>query len=187
MTKQRLYHSLRLLMLRGSRARANYLKEHNLLGGMGENCRWGPWFMPLYPELIKLHDNVCVHKKARFVPHDMVNVWLARVAPGTDFGHRERLGCIELMDNVYISMNVTIMPNVRIGSNCMISAGSTVNTDIPDNSIAAGNPAKVVGRFDMFLAMRRMTAKQNTPFRNQYLPPELAEKEWERFYAKRDK
>ncbi len=187
MTTERLYHSLRLLAIRSPKQRAEYLKRNRILGGIGENCQWGPWFMPLYPKLIRLHDNVVVHKKARLVPHDMINVFLHRCAPDADFGSGERLGCIEIMDNVYVSMNVTVMPNVRIGKNCIISAGSTVASDIPENSIAAGVPAKVVGNFDMFLAMRKMGAGQNKPFRNQYLSEERAAEEWEKFYQKRDR
>ena len=187
MEKTRLYHSLRLLMIRTSKGRANYLKKKDILGGIGENCYWGPWLLPLYPKLIKLHDNIVIHKTAKLVPHDMVNGFLALITPGADFGSRERLGCIELMDNVYISMDVTVMPKVRIGKNCMISAGSTVTSDIPDNTIAAGIPAKPIGRFDMFLAMRKMSAKQNVEFENQHIPDEVAAKEWEKFYHKRDK
>ena len=186
MTKERLYHSLRLLTIRSSTGRAAYLKKHDILGGIGENCHWGPWFMPLYPKMIKLHDNVSIHKKAKLVPHDVVNGFLRRCQPDADFGSVEKIGCIELMDNVYVSMNVTIMQNVRIGKNCIISAGSTVVSDIPENSIAAGIPAKPVGRFDMFLAMRKMSAKQNVKFVNQYLPDEIAAAEWEKFYQKRD-
>ena len=182
--RERLYHSFRLLL---SRNRTAYVRKHHLLGAMGQNCKWGPWHLPLYSELIKLHDNVTVHKRAVLVPHDMINVFLSRCAPDVDFGSPERLGCIELMDNVYVSMNVVIMPNVRVGKNCIISAGSTVATDIPENSIAAGIPAKPIGRFDMFLAMRKMQAKQNVKFKNQELPPEFAAAEWEKFYKKRDK
>lgn len=36
--------------------------------------------------------------------------------------------------------------NVSIGNHCVIAAHSFVNKDIPDNSIAAGNPAKIIGR-----------------------------------------
>ena len=187
MTTERLYHSIRLLAIRNPAMRAEYLKRNHILAGIGKDCHWGPWFLPLYPKLIKLHDNVVVHKKAKFVPHDMVNGLLRRSAPGVDLGPTETIGCIEVMDNVYIAMNVTVMPNVRIGKNCIISAGSTVASDIPDNSIAAGIPAKVVGRYDMFLAMRKMSAKQNKPFRNQYLPDALAEEAWQKFYQKRDR
>ena len=69
----------------------------------------------MYSELIKLHDNVRVHKKAVFMTHDMLNRFLSTCYPEKDFGHRERIGCIEVMDNVYIAIRVHIMPNVRIG------------------------------------------------------------------------
>ena len=185
MKKERLIHSLRMLTMRSVRKRTAYMKEHNILGQMGEECVWGPWLVPLYPELIKLHNNVRVHKTARIVTHDVVNDFLKKSRPDFDFGHQERLGCVELMDNVYIAMNVTIMPDVRIGKNCIITAGSVVTSDIPENSVASGNPAKVVGRFDMYMAFRRMSKGQHVPFKNQELPKELAEAQWEKFEKKR--
>lgn len=51
---------------------------------------------------------------------------------------------IHIMDDVWIAANVTIMKGVTIGSGAIISAGSVVINDIPDNCIAAGNPAKVI-------------------------------------------
>ena len=36
--------------------------------------------------------------------------------------------------------------NVSIGNHCVIGAHSFVNMDIPDNSIAAGTPAKIIGK-----------------------------------------
>ena len=185
MRKERLRHSLHLLFTRSIRKRTQYIKEHDILGAMGENCVWGPWLVPLYPKLIKLHDNVRVHKTATIVTHDVINGFLKTSKPDYDFGHEERLGCVELMDNVYIAMNVTIMPDVRIGPNCIVTAGSVVTSDIPENSVASGNPAKVIGRFDMFLALRRMGRGQAVPFKNQELPDELAEEQWEKFEKKR--
>lgn len=38
--------------------------------------------------------------------------------------------------------------NVTIGENSVIGAGSIVNKDIPPNSLAIGNPAKVIRSFD---------------------------------------
>jgi acetyltransferase-like isoleucine patch superfamily enzyme len=46
--------------------------------------------------------------------------------------------------NVFIPWNVFIMPGVTIGNNVVISASSHISTDLPDNCLAAGNPAKVV-------------------------------------------
>ena len=187
MTPNRLYHSLRLLLLRSESKRAEYLKKNKILGGIGDNCRWGPWLMPLYPELIILHDNVLVHKTAHLVVHDMMNNFLKRCMKNVDFGSIEALGPIEIGNNVYVSMNSLIMPNVKIGNNCIISAGSVVTNDVPDNSIVAGNPGEVVGRFDAFVVLRRMTASKNKVFRNQHLPKEVADYAWEQFNKKHQK
>ena len=186
MRAERMYHSFRLLLIRRAKKRAEYLKKHNILGAIGDNCIWGPWLIPLYPKMIKLHDNVCVHKTAKIVTHDMINAFLMRTQPGVDFGARERLGCVELMDNVYLGMNTVVMPDVRINKNCIISAGSVVSSDIPENSIASGNPAKPVGRFDIYMAFRRMSKNQAITFKNQELPDDVAEEQWGKFQKKRE-
>ena len=185
MKAKRLIQTITMLFLRNGRRRAAWLKKHHVLGGIGENCYWGPTLMPVYPELIKLHNNVIVHGKAKLIPHDMVNVFLKRAVPGEDFGYDERLGCIEIMDNVYIATASRIMPNVRIGKNCIISAGSVVTQDVPENSVVAGNPAKVIGRFDMFVASRLMNKGRSYDFKNQLLPPEIAAAEWDFFMKSR--
>jgi len=47
-------------------------------------------------------------------------------------------------DNVEIGCNVCIIGEVKIGNNVKIGAGSVVVKDIPDNSVAVGNPARVI-------------------------------------------
>lgn len=47
-------------------------------------------------------------------------------------------------DNVWIGGSVTILPGVSIGDNVVIGAGSVVTKDIESNSVAVGNPAKVI-------------------------------------------
>ena len=47
-------------------------------------------------------------------------------------------------DNVWIGGNTVVCPGVKIGSNVVIGAGSVVTKDIPDWSIAAGNPCRVI-------------------------------------------
>lgn len=51
---------------------------------------------------------------------------------------------VEIGDNVWLGGNTVILPGVRIGSNSIIGAGSVVTKDIPEWSIAAGNPCKVI-------------------------------------------
>ena len=50
--------------------------------------------------------------------------------------------------NAKIGGNVTILPGVIIGENCLIGAGSVVVKNIPKNTVAVGNPAKVIKNID---------------------------------------
>ncbi len=58
---------------------------------------------------------------------------------------------IKIGNNVWIGMNAVIMPGVTIGDNVVVGAGSIVTTEIPSNSIAAGNPCRVVKGKDPYL------------------------------------
>ena len=51
---------------------------------------------------------------------------------------------VTIGNNVWIGGSVTILPGVTIGDNVTIGAGSIVTRDIPSNSIAVGNPCKVI-------------------------------------------
>ena len=51
---------------------------------------------------------------------------------------------VTIGDNVWIGAGVQVMPGVSIGSNVVIGGGSVVVKDIPDNSVAVGNPCRVI-------------------------------------------
>ena len=55
-------------------------------------------------------------------------------------------GAVSIGDCSVVGTLTTINPGVSIGKHCLVGSHSLVNRDIPDNSIAMGIPAKVVGR-----------------------------------------
>ena len=51
---------------------------------------------------------------------------------------------ITVGNDVWIGAGVHVMPGVTIGDNVVIGGGSVVVKDIPSNSVAVGNPCKVI-------------------------------------------
>lgn len=57
---------------------------------------------------------------------------------------------IKINNNVWVGANAVILPEVEIGKNVIIGAGSIVVKDIPSNSIAVGNPCKVIKKKNIY-------------------------------------
>jgi bifunctional N-acetylglucosamine-1-phosphate-uridyltransferase/glucosamine-1-phosphate-acetyltransferase GlmU-like protein len=55
---------------------------------------------------------------------------------------------VKIGNQTYIYNNAVILPGVEIGKHCIIGANSVVNTNIPDYSVAVGNPAKVIKQYN---------------------------------------
>ncbi len=53
-------------------------------------------------------------------------------------------GPVVIGDNVWIGDKATILPNVSIGKGAIIAANSVVTKDVPEYSVFAGNPAKII-------------------------------------------
>ena len=180
------------LNLKGSAPqRAAYLREKKLFGLMGEKVSYSPRKIPLYPNLIRIHNNVSIAAGVQFITHDIsdnvINGYLESC--GRDERVSEKIGCIEIMDNVFVGADTTILYDVKIGKNCIIGAGSLVNKDIPPNSVAVGTPCKVIGTFEDFVEKRLNLAGGGTdlqpPVRGVSVPAETAEWYWREFEKNR--
>uniref|UniRef100_UPI0040493397 sugar O-acetyltransferase n=1 Tax=Flavobacterium sp. TaxID=239 RepID=UPI0040493397 len=56
---------------------------------------------------------------------------------------------VKIGNNCWIGGNTVILPGVTIGNGCTVGAGAVVTKDIPDNSLAVGNPAKVIKKIKL--------------------------------------
>ena len=95
---------------------------------------------------------------------DMTDIYIGddvRIAPNCSiytvwhplgYKPRENRMCytdeVYIEDHCWICGNVTILPGVRIGARSVIGAGSVVTKDIPPDSLAYGNPCRVIRRID---------------------------------------
>lgn len=129
-------------------ARAEYLKKKQYFKSIGEHCYLQPWNFGTEPEMISFGDNVHVASGVTFVNHDITALMFRYMDKNPDY--HECKGPISIGDNVFVGANSTILYDVNIGNNVIIGAGSLVNKDIPDGSVAAGVPCKVVGRFEEY-------------------------------------
>lgn len=164
---------VRIFTIINSDSRNKYLKKHHIFKEMGENVFFQPRVIPSDPKLIKFHNNIVVTSNVTFVNHDVFHMGLNNLGKGEFFYEQS---CIEVMDNVFIGCNSTILGNVRIGPNALIAAGSIVTKDVEENTVVAGNPAKVIGTFDDFIKKRRSKSYYFT------------EKDlWENFYKEKSR
>jgi len=79
-----------------------------------------------------------------------------------------KIGKVDIGNNVFIGAGSIILPGVSIGENSIIGAGSIVNRNIPDNSVAVGNPAKVVSNLDEFLNKNKKLTNKYPQFGDEY-------------------
>lgn len=149
----RIWHTIGLCLKRSGQARANYIRKHELFRSTGKHCMFMPRKMPLYPKLISLGDNVWIASDVLLVPHDAIHHMLNYCMKGGEF--QEKIGCIDIRDNVFIGSRKTLLPNVTIGSNTVIAAGSLVNKSIPGNGVYGGVPAKYICSLDDLIEKRR--------------------------------
>lgn len=120
------------------------------LGGkLGKDCEIFPDVeFGSEPYLITIGDHVRVTNGVRFVTHDGGR-WVLEET-GLIERNASKYGEICIGNNVHIGWNAVIMPGVHIGNNCVIGVGAVVTKDVPDNSVVAGVPARVIESLDVY-------------------------------------
>lgn len=198
MTFERLWHSFRLCIIHSAPKRAEYCQKNNIYANIGNNVSIMLRKVPLYPNLIYFHNNIRVGPGVLFITHDTTHLMMNRVPKeviesiscdmvGQNF--QEKIGCIEIMDNVFIGANCTILYNTRIGPNAIVGSGSVIVKDVPPNTIVSGVPAKVIGSFDKHYLKRlneKLYPEGMKPIIGRTVGKDLAEHVWKEFRNSRE-
>lgn len=123
-----LWYQFRMLTIRDGVKRTAYLKKRNVYAGIGENVMIQSRKIPLYPELIRIGNNVRMASNVLFVTHDVVHNMLNRISPKTEkilVGgvFHEKVGCIEIGNNVFIGTGLQYV-DVSPTYYCMVDANA---------------------------------------------------------------
>lgn len=153
-------------------------KEKNMIlsrlfGRIGENVSVGQPFICDYGRNIYLGNNVSVNMNCTFVDCNKIeigdNVLIAsnvqlytathpvelseRLTPdwnaeSGEYFCRTYALPIQIGDGCWLGGGVIVLPGVTIGKGSVIGAGSVVTKDIPDHSLAVGNPCRVIRKLN---------------------------------------
>lgn len=146
------------------------MKAQGVFRKCGENVMIISRKIPLYSRLISIGNNVWIASGVSFLTHDVVHFMLNCRRSQNEPRFEEKVGCIEIGDNVFI------------GSNTL------VNKDIPDNSVVAGIPCRVVGSFgDLVEKRKKIHLIHPVDNRMQFVSPECEEELWSKFYKTHEK
>ena len=129
-----------LLVFRGGTSNIR-IKIARMMGcKIGNNCIIGNIDLGSEPYLITIGNKCYITSWVFFITHDGAT-WVIKNKnqfKGTKYGK------IIVNDNVYIGNHCILLPNIEIGSNSIIGAGSVVTKNVPPDSVYAGNPARFI-------------------------------------------
>lgn len=122
---------------------AHYLRKTG--ARIGEGCFILTSDLGTEPYLVKIGNHVAIATGVRFITHDGA-VWVFR----KEHPDLQVFGPIVIEDNCIIGQQAILFPNIRIGRNSIVAAGSVVISDVPPDTLVMGVPARPFGSVEKF-------------------------------------
>ncbi|EEL48454.1 MULTISPECIES: acyltransferase [Bacillus cereus group] len=122
------------------------LKDMGLVVGRNFNKQDGCIIDPSHCWHICIGDDVTLAPRVHILAHD--------ASTKIHLGYT-KIGNVIIGSRVFVGASTIILPNVKIGDDVVIGAGSVVAKDIPSNSVAVGNPARVVCSLQDYIEKNR--------------------------------
>lgn len=93
---------------------------------------------------------------------------LAHDASTKPFLNHTRIANVKIGNRVFIGAAAIILPGVTIGDDVVIGAGSVVSKNIPSNSLAVGNPVKVISTLEQYIEKQKSQMQAENTFDAEY-------------------
>lgn len=135
------------------------LIQRGLKVGADFSRQQGCYIDPTHCFLIEIGSNVTMSIRVTLMAHDASTKKI--------LGYT-KIGKIHIGDNVFIGANATVLPGVCIGNNSVVGANSVVTKSVPENTVVAGNPARVVCTLSEFKEKNSSILQNTRVFGREY-------------------
>jgi len=119
--------------------------------------------------LITIGNNVTI-TGARILAHD---------ASTKKFIGYSKIGLVTIGNNVFIGNGAIILPSTKIGDNVIVGAGAVVASDIPNDCVVVGNPARVLCSTTQYISQNKERLSGHNSYVSQKLFCNRSKEDWE--------
>lgn len=119
--------------------------------------------------LITIGNNVTI-TGARILAHD--------ASTKKHLGY-SKIGLVTIGDNVFIGNGAIILPGTTIGNNVVIGAGAVIASDVPDDSVMIGNPARKLCSCAEYISRNAERIKSEDAYVSDIIFSQRDEKQWQ--------